>query len=675
MDDNSKYLELFFEETEENLLKLNELVLKLEENPADNSVVDEIFRSAHTLKGMAATMEFAEMAELTHKLENVFSVLKTQNREADEQIIALVFKSLDTLSELVEDIAEGRASGQDYLAVMEMCDRAVAAAEGQEIFNGSLDSAKFSEAACQPFLSTLDESDLLVAQAAEEEGLSAYVIAVQIAEDSMMKNARVFLVMSKLEEKGEILKVEPSADVLENEDFGTIFKLFYLTGQKKAAVQKTVQDINEIDSVKIATLEDSLQIQKAEKEKNTVSTVQTGETGKKSNSASHSHTAANQSIRVDIQKLDTFMGLISEMVVYRTQLESIGAQIGDFNLLDTLGHFSRITTELQSLVLNIRLQPLHTVTNRFPRMMRDLSNDLGKEFHFVVEGEDTELDRTIVSELSEPLIHLLRNSADHGIETPEKRKTLGKDPTGTIRISAYQEGNRVMITIADDGKGLDTEAIRESAERKGIATQGLDTKEIQELIFHPGFSTASQVTNVSGRGVGLDVVKSKIKELGGTIDIISEVDKGTTFRLNLPLTMSIIKSLIVQVGSHTFALPLSVIQKVNRVREEEIKEVHGGEVYLSGEKAVPVIRLERALEIASEAAEEFYVVMVSLEGKQFALTVDSFVGQQEIVIKELGKELGDKLNYLGAAIRGDGKIILILDVTAICLERNQVIHV
>lgn len=668
MDDNSKYLELFFLETEENLLKLNELVLILEQNPNDNSVIDEIFRSAHTLKGMAATMEFNEMAQLTHHLENIFSVLKNQDREADQQIITLVFKSLDTLSELVNDIAEGRESSDDYLEVIATCDRLVAEMEGR---SKRLEIKIAEENEFHAQLQSLEDSDYKVAEAAKEDGYHAYTVAVKIEENSMMKNARVFLVMNKLEEAGEVLKTEPASDILETEDFGNVFKLFYLSSLEKESILQLIQNISEVEEVQIDALEDK----KEQKEVKPEGPKRKKEIVKKTSTSGSQQHIVNQSIRVDIKKLDSFMSLISEMVVYRTQLEEISSKIGDFTLADTLDQFSKITSDLQKLVLNIRLQPLQTVTNRFPRMMRDLESDLGKEFDFIVEGEETELDRTIVSELSEPLIHLLRNSADHGIEPPQTRVSLGKNKKGIIKISAYQEGNRVMISISDNGKGLDADVIKKSAERKGISTEGLSTREIQELIFHPGFSTVETVTNVSGRGVGMDVVHSKIKELGGSIEIISEVNIGTTFRLNLPLTMSIIKSLLVEIGSQTFALPLSVIQKVIRVEKKEIKQAHDGEIVMQDDQAIDVIRTEKNLGLKSENSERVYLVMVTIDGREYALTVDHLIGQQEIVIKELGAELGKNLPYLGAAIMGDGKIVLILDITAICAERTQFSHV
>lgn len=658
MDDNSQYLDMFYEETDDNLMKLNDLVLDLEHNPTDLSIVDEIFRSAHTLKGMAATMGFTTMTEVTHKLENVFSFLKEKNQAANETIITIVLKSLDALAEIMDRIRAGESDSGDYSDIIAMCDKVTSeGATANQPTEAAVEAAVVSTM-------TLDDSDWEVAKSAQKDGYKAYTIAVKIESDSMMANARAFLVMSKLEEFGEIIKTEPSPDVLETDDFGHLFKCLYFSEIDEASIVETIKQISEVETVVINELQKEETTVKKEEQNTQV-------TAKKA-AANHQ---PNHSIRVDIDKLDSFMSLVSELVVYRTQLEDISQKTGNQQLEETLTYVSRITNELQSLVLNIRMQPLQTVTNRFPRLVRDLSSDTGKPMDLVIEGDDTELDRTIVSELGEPLIHLIRNSADHGIENPERRLELGKDVRGTIKISAYQEGNRVLISVSDDGKGLDAEAIKASAERKGISTEGLTTQEIQELIFHPGFSTKQEVTKVSGRGVGMDVVKTKIQELGGSIDIVSEADKGTIFRLSLPLTLSIIPALLVKVEEHILAIPLSVINKVVRMDVDAVKQTHNGEILMAGDKGIPLIRLEKQLQLADDNDEASHVIIVTIEGKQYALAVDAIVRQQEIVIQELGPEVGQDAPYLGAAIMGDGSMTLILDITAICLERNRMLNV
>lgn len=682
MDENSKYLDLFFEETDEHLQSLNEQVLELENNPEDSSIVDVMFRSAHTIKGMAATMGYDTMAKLTHKMENVFDLLKQKIIPADATSIALIFDCLDTLSDLVEDLREGNEAERDIKNLIQRLDNVASgdSSTAQETVIMEQETSSSLNLA----LENVEDSDLMIIEAAKEDGYNAYVLAIRIDEDSSMKNARVYLVMSKLEQHGDVLYSEPGTEVLENDDFGSVFKLIYVSKLDEETVFNLALDNSEIEEVLIQTVQQAEDLivkepettpseaQENQVEQPAMITVEgaaeSDQVEKTTKAKGQSH-AMNQSIRVDIGKLDSFMNLVSELVIYRTRLEDLSDQMQVSEMKEPLDHVARISSELQDLVLKIRMQPVSTVMTRFPRMIRDLANDLGKEFDLVIEGEDTELDRTVVSELSEPLVHLLRNSADHGVEMPADRVKLGKDPKGTIKITAYQEGNRVVLTLSDDGKGVNPTIIKESAERKGISTEGMSDKEIQQLIFHPGFSTAKEVTSISGRGVGMDAVKQKITELGGTVELESVVNQGTVFKINLPLTLSIIQSLLVKVGQGSFAIPLGIIKTIVKVTEEDIIRIHNREVYKYEGLAVPVVRLNQSLGIEPIEETNLHLVLVKQGDSYNALVVDDLVRQQEIVIKKLGQELSMLKKYLGATILGDGSIILILDVTAICNER------
>ena len=680
MDENSKYLDLFFEETDEHLQSLNEQVLELENHPEDSSIVDVMFRSAHTIKGMAATMGYDTMAKLTHKMENVFDLLKQKIIPADATSIALIFDCLDTLSDLVEDLREGNEAERDIKNLIQRLDNV--ASGDSSTAQGTVIMEQETSSSLNLALENVEDSDLMIIEAAKEDGYNAYVLAIRIDEDSSMKNARVYLVMSKLEQHGDVLYSEPGTEVLENDDFGSVFKLIYVSKLDEETVFNLALDNSEIEEVLIQTVQqaEDLIVKEPEPQENQVeqpamTTVegaaepaQPAQVEKTTKAKGQSH-AMNQSIRVDIGKLDSFMNLVSELVIYRTRLEDLSDQMQVSEMKEPLDHVARISSELQDLVLKIRMQPVSTVMTRFPRMIRDLANDLGKEFELVIEGEDTELDRTVVSELSEPLVHLLRNSADHGVEMPADRVKLGKDPKGTIKITAYQEGNRVVLTLSDDGKGVNPTIIKESAERKGISTEGMSDKEIQQLIFHPGFSTAKEVTSISGRGVGMDAVKQKITELGGTVELESVVNQGTVFKINLPLTLSIIQSLLVKVGQDSFAIPLGIIKTIVKVTEEDIIRIHNREVYKYEGLAVPVVRLNQSLGIEPIEETNLHLVLVKQGDSYNALVVDDLVRQQEIVIKKLGQELSMLKKYLGATILGDGSIILILDVTAICNER------
>ena len=370
----------------------------------------------------------------------------------------------------------------------------------------------------------------------------------------------------------------------------------------------------------------------------------------------------NQSIRVQIDKLDHFMNLVSELVIYRTRLEDIMSR-HDVNkeVVEPLAQVSKITSDLQNLVLSIRMEAVDVVFSRFPRMIRDLAKDLDKDIDLIIEGETTELDRTVVSEIGEPLVHLIRNAADHGIETKSERLAKGKPEQGTINLKAYQEGNRVVILVKDDGKGIDPMVIKESAERKGIDTEGLTDGELVELIFHKGFSTNKDVTSVSGRGVGMDVVKQKISMLGGTIEVLSKKDEGSSFIIKLPLSLLIIQALLVEVGSEIFAVSLELIERVIEVDRSKLVESSVGKLYNLDDETIPILVLSEAFNLEPKGEGE-HLILASIDGKRYGVVIDGFIGQQDIVIKELGKTIKNKRDFIGATILGSGDIILIVDI-------------
>lgn len=659
MDDNNKYIEIFFQETDEYLQTLNECLLALEKDPDDGPVLDEIFRAAHTLKGMAATMGYNNMAELTHHMESVFELFRSGKSSVTTQIISLIFACLDKLQEIVEDLREGRNLEYDLTELIAALNQVIQEANGEAEVNEPDQNDRFSE---------ISDIDLMIINNAYEMGFKAYGIGVKISDTCLMKGARAYVVINDLEKEGEIIQSNPSTEVLESGNFDNEFSLIYISKVEKQAIIDLIEGISEIDSVYVEELDkhtqglfdikEDIRTDKDKKE------AKSGGTNAKLNQG------MNQYIRVDLKKLDNFMNLVSELVIYRTRLENVSERENVTEIREPLENVARITTELQDLVLQLRMQPINVILNRFPRMVRDLSQELKKDIELIIEGEDTELDRTVVSELSEPLVHLIRNAADHGIESADRRAALGKDPKGTIKLSAYQEGNRVVITIQDDGKGLDPDKIRESAINKGLEVEDLDDKEIIQLIFDQGFSTRNEVTSISGRGVGLDVVRQKIESLGGDIEVVSQVDKGTSFIVKLPLTLSIIQSLMVEIGGSIFALPLGVIERVIKLEEDELVAIHGDEVYIYKNRAIPVTKLNERLNLENKKGSK-HIVIVLLGDQYHGLIVDELLGQEEIVIKKLGSILGDLRDYLGATILGNGDITLILDVSNICNEEKE----
>lgn len=673
MDDTTKYRELFFEETDEYLQTLNDCILELEEHPEEKGLLDEIFRAAHTLKGMAATMGYKTMTELTHSMENVFELFKNGSLKIRGEVITLIFSCLDKLSEIVEDLREDIEKEYDISELLEELE-ALSSGDTKKEKSDVEDFTTISE-------NELDETLKMLINNGKERSYKAYTIAIRLDDKCILKGARSYLIINKLEQNGDVIHLEPAAEKLEEGDFDKVFKIIYLSKMSLEEVEENINNNVEIETIKVEELQtsklskavevsdDEIKNKGEEKEEES-KTVKPTKEKENTSSKSSSHHTMNQSIRVDLSRLDRFMNLVSELVIYRTRLEDLSTKYKATEIYEPLENVERITSELQDLVLKIRMQPVNVVLNRFPRMIRDLSKELDKDIELLIQGEETELDRTVVSELAEPLVHLIRNAADHGIESRERRKELGKPKKGLINLTAYQEGNRVILIVKDDGKGLDPQVIEKSAQRKGIETKGLNERDMVNLIFHPGFSTVENVTNVSGRGVGMDVVRQKIISLGGSIDVESVVNEGSTFTIKLPLTLSIIQALMVKIGEETFALPLGIIETIVKVKKEEIILSHDKEIYVYRESMVPVIRINEKLGIES-TSQNNHLILITLGHKYYALLVDDLIGQQEIAIKKLSGTLGNMKEYLGATILGNGDITLILDVGNLCKEEGN----
>lgn len=669
--DVSQYMGMFLEESMENLQTLNEAILDLEQNPKNKEKLNEIFRVAHTIKGMAATMGFSDIAELTHKMEDVLSEFREGKLEVTSNVVTILFECLDTLERMVSNIEQGSDETIDITEVMRNLE-SVANEENIIVETEGDAKAEPAENNEETTNTLLNEYDISVLKQGKENGFNGIDIKITLREDILLKSARAFLIVQELETQGEIIKSYPSTEDIENEQFDTELYFVLVTVKSKEEIEEIVKNISEVEKVvtKYVELKEDInklpEIPKAKEiEKKTIVNNKNTNSVKNIAKKEKSSKRVHQSVRVDLDRIDKLMNMVSELVIYRTRLEQIVIDNKSQELVETIEQVERTTSDLQDLVMKIRMLPLEVVFNRFPRLIRDISVDLNKEINFIIEGSETELDRTVIDEIGEPLIHLLRNAADHGIESREERIAAGKDPVGTIKLVAYQEGTKALIKVEDDGAGINLAKVKAKAEKMGINTEGLSDNDIRNLIFTQGFSTNTVVTDISGRGVGMDVVKTKISALGGTVDVVSEEGKGSSFIIKLPLTLQIIQALLVKVGSETFAISLGYIDKVIDYKEDRIKKTNGEEVIVYRDTIIPLIRLNERLGIEKADNKKKFVIIVKVGDKVVGLLVDSLLGQQEIVIKPLGDTLKSLKEYIGATILGNGLVTLILDVAAL----------
>ncbi|OPJ57110.1 chemotaxis protein CheA [Alkalithermobacter paradoxus] len=667
MFDLEQYIDMFLDESKEHLENLNKNLLKLE-NDQSIDTVNEIFRIAHTLKGMSSTMGFEKIATLTHKMENVLDDIRSGKSKINTAIIDLLFKGLDILDEFVKNIeSEGKESSRSIDDIIKSLDNL----ENQEseIINENTNIESSSDDF--QYISN-------VANKAKDKGINCYNINVKLEENCVLKAARAFLVFKCIEQNGEIIYSNPSVEDIEDENFGEEFKIIALTDLNSQDFAEKIKNISEIKEVHIEDFnpENVDIVEDTHKKDITI------EDGKNETEQSKEESYQNESkqrkgktsktVRVDIDRLDNLMNLVSELIIVKTRLEDIDTDSKSQNMNEAVEYLERITTSLHDAVTKVRMVPIERVFNRFPRMVRDLSKELNKEINLIMNGEDTEVDRTVIDEIGDPLIHLLRNSIDHGIETPEIRKSLGKNEVGTTKLLAYPDGNNVVIEVCDDGSGINIDKVKKKAMEKGIITKDqlatMDDKEAAELIFAPGFSTAEKISDISGRGVGLDVVKTKIEALGGTVEIETEKNKGSKFIIRLPLTLAIIQALLVTVEDEKYAIPLNNIKEITSIDKNKIRLVEGREIVLYRGKTLPLINLGNVLDVerkSDKQSDEIVVVIVKKGDRDLGFIVDNLVGQQEIVIKSLGKYLSG-LNFIaGATILGNGSVALIIDTNSL----------
>lgn len=688
--DVSQYLEIFLDETNEHLQNLNTQILSLEQDPENMDTINEIFRAAHSLKGMAGTMGYKRMQTLTHDMENVFSEVRNGNIKVKADMIDVLFQCLDALEEYNTNIRESSDEGtNDNGALIKRLNDIMSGGSGDDAAPTAQapETQAAAPAAGGGFAGIkLNESQQSVLSEAIKQGKSVYGLTVKVQESCILKAARAFLVFKAIEETSEIIVSDPSSQDIEDEKFDLHFSLIIVSEADLEEVLKAARSVSEIeevigsvmnlDDVGAVELEESHAAETAEPvpaapaEAAQAPAPTPAPAAKK---APANKPVVNRTVRVDIEKLDTLMNLVSELIIAKNSLVSASAMSGNSSqaVNEQIEYLESVTTSLHESVMKVRMVPIESTVNKFPRMVRDLQKKLGKKMELYMSGEETELDRTVVDQIGDPLMHLLRNSADHGLESAAVRKERGKPEVGSIFLDAYQDGNNVVIEVRDDGNGIDTKAVKNKAIERGVITpeqgEAMSEKEIIDLLFNAGFSTAKVVSDVSGRGVGLDVVKSMIESLSGEVEVKSKLGEGSTWTIRLPLTLAIIQALMVEIGDEKYAIALGSIQTIEDILPSDVKLVQAKEVIQLRDLVIPLIRLNEILDIPSkkEPEENLVVVVVKKGDKLAGLVVDELIGQQEIVIKSLGKYISKCKIISGATVLGDGEVALILDANAL----------
>lgn len=658
-------LNIFFEESEEHLQSLNENVLTLEQNPTDMDVVGEIFRSAHTFKGMSASMEFTEMADLTHKMENVLDEIRHGNIVVNAEIIDVIFECIDNLEKMVADVQQGGMGNIDVVATKQKL---------EALLNGNIEIP----------------TEHIEQKTINNDDAVSHEVHITVEQQAILKAVRAIMCIEALQNVGNVQKTVPSIEEIEADSFGFEFTVFMDTDQSEEELKQVVLHVSEIEKVEVKqghTLKEvvskELGTQEAMQEDLQAAThvESTKEVLKQSANATPAKSAAktkngkveNRSIRVQLEKIERLMNMFEESVIERGRIDELAQAIQNKELIEHLNRLGDISKDIQNVLLNMRMVPIETVFNRFPRMVRMLAKDLGKKIDLQITGEDTEVDKIVIDEIGDPLVHLIRNAIDHGVETVEQRRDAGKNETGTIKLEAFHSGNHVVIQITDDGNGIHKGKVLEKAIKNGVVTESeankLTDREVFDLIFQPGFSTAEVVSDLSGRGVGLDVVKHTIHSLGGHLIIDSEEGKGSTFRIELPLTLSIIQSMLVQTNDKRYAFPLGNIVEAIRIKREDIQSLQGKDVLNYRNQIIEVKHLstvfgEKTVDeaFASYDGQMVPVLIVRNTHRSYGLIVNTIIGQREIVLKSLGDFFAESSNYFsGATILGDGRVVLILN--------------
>lgn len=672
--DMSQYLELFLTEAQEQLQVLEKELLELEKSPTDDRL-QVIFRAAHTLKGSSRAMGFSFFAELTHEMENILDQLRQHTLSISPVIADSLLACSDMLAQMAESIGEGQGDKIDCAELLATLKEIGGSSESSPAATSgtTLHVEHGIAAPSEGFPSTIgsehDEALLVASQHSK-----IWHAKFRLTKDCVMKYVRAFMAISLVQDSGEILVCQPTSEALEEEAFETDFEIVFTFPGDIDQLRSEFKNISELEDAWLNEWKPASKSSEA-----AIAPVLKSETAAPAPDASPAKKVeSGQTVRVDVARLDSLMNLVGELVIDRTRIARIGSDLSNKlrdplveALSETVGHIARITSDLQDQIMKARMMPIESVFNRFPRVVRDLAKKLDKKIELEIFGGETELDRSVIEVIGDPLLHMLRNSVDHGIESPAERVAAGKPESGRVTLSARHQENHIVIEIVDDGKGIDAERLRKKAISTGLYSSEqaakLTDKEAVNLIFHSVLSTAAEISEVSGRGVGMDIVRSNIQKLGGLIDIETTVGQGTRFMLRLPLTLAIIRGLLVNVTSQVFVIPLGSVIETLLVQPKDIQKTNKHEVIVLRGVTVPLVRLQQRLHNATkiDKKQPAYVVIVGLAQQRVGLVVDDLIGEQEVVIKSLSRYCGEVQGVSGATILGDGNVALIIDVNSV----------
>ena len=632
--DLSNYLSMFHAEAREHLQQLNLAVVRIEENPKDRETVDEIFRIAHSFKGMSATMGFGSIAALTHQMEDVFELLRQRRGGLDRKAIDVLLECLDALETAVAGIEE---DGVERLDADTLIERLKALVRPRKADQKLVDPDAEAEVAVAIPLAVVPDVD----------GRRVVRVTLTLAEGSLMPGVRAYQAIAAVGDHGEVLRSEPESEALDGFDGRTV-KVWLASDHPADAIRAAAVSVTDVADADVRDEE--------------------GERRPEPGSGKAVRTSHAGTVRIDAARLDELMHLMGELVVHRTRVESLAAEARMPTLTQAIQDLTRSSQALQAMVMQVRMIPVEAVFLRFPRLVRDLSSKLGKHVELKLAGQDTELDRTVVEALGDPIVHLVRNALDHGLEPPEERMRTGKHATGTLEISAQHAGGNVVITVTDDGRGIDPAQIARRAAERGLipldAIESVDGARAVELLFEPGFSTVEQTSDLSGRGVGMDVVRAAVRQLGGEVLISSEVGTGTTAQIRLPLTLAIMPALLVEAGGLPFAIPLDRVERTLALDEHPIRSVAGQKMLVLRDGALPLLDAATALGYESRG-DCTHGVIVRAADHRVALAIDRPIGQRELVTRALPRELGRHAGISGGAVLSNGEIALIVDCDAV----------